>query len=149
MKIFLKILVIIVAFVAVIAVVILLLQFIPYGKNHVNPPVVKEPTWDSPTTRILAQRACFDCHSNETTWPWYSNIAPMSWLIQKDVDEGRQKLNFSEWQRAASFDDLDEIGEVIREGEMPPFVYYPMHPEARLNEAEKQALISGLENTVR
>ena len=149
MKTFLKILIIIVGVVVVVAIGIVLLQFIPYGKNHINPPVVQEPAWDSPTTRALAQKACFDCHSNETVWPWYSKIAPVSWLIQRDVDEGRQKLNFSEWQRAASFEHLDEIGEVVTEGEMPPFQYYPMHPEARLSEAEKQALINGLEKSVR
>src|SRR5690348_18457917 len=74
-----------------------LIQLIPYGHNHTNPPVAQEPTWDSPQTRDLAVRACFDCHSNETVWPWYSNIAPLSWLIQHDVDEGRQNLNFSDW----------------------------------------------------
>jgi mono/diheme cytochrome c family protein len=64
-------------------------QLVPYGRDHDNPPVAAEPTWDTPTTRELARRACFDCHSNETQWPWYSNIAPLSWLIQRDVEEGR------------------------------------------------------------
>ncbi len=74
-----------------------LLQLVPYGRNHTNPPVAAEPAWASAQTRALAVRACFDCHSNETTWPWYSNVAPVSWLIQRDVDEGRRRLNFSEW----------------------------------------------------
>lgn len=149
MKNFLKGLIVAVAILVLVVIGFVFLQFIPYGKNHSNPPVVQEPAWDSPDTRALAQKACFDCHSNETVWPWYSSIAPISWLIQRDVDEGRQKLNFSEWQRAASFEDLDEIGEIIAEGEMPPFQYYPMHPEARLSETEKQALIRGLENSIR
>ena len=68
-------------------------QLVPYGRDHDNPPVVAEPAWGSPATRELARRACFDCHSNETQWPWYSNIAPLSWLIQRDVDEGRDELN--------------------------------------------------------
>ena len=59
----------------------LLIQLVPFGRDHTNPPVVQEPNWDSPATRELAQRACFDCHSNETVWPWYSNIAPVSWLV--------------------------------------------------------------------
>ena len=59
-----------------------LTQVVPYGRNHTNPAVVYEPDWDSPETRALAERACFDCHSNETTWPWYSTIAPISWLTQ-------------------------------------------------------------------
>lgn len=63
-----------------------LLQLVPYGRNHTNPPAVSQIAWDSPQTLDLAQRACFDCHSNETKWPWYTNIAPFSWLIQRDVD---------------------------------------------------------------
>lgn len=133
--------------VAVLLIGFLLLQLIPYGKNHTNPPVVQEPNWDSPATRVLAQRACFDCHSNETVWPWYSKVAPVSWLIQRDVDEGRQKLNFSEWQNSARFRHLNEIAKIITSGEMPPLQYYPMHPQARLTDAEKQTLITGLQNT--
>ncbi len=75
----------------------LLIQLVPYGRNHTNPPVLQEPNWDSPQTRALAQRACFDCHSNETEWPWYSHVAPVSWLVQRDVEEGREKVNFSTW----------------------------------------------------
>ena len=86
-----------------------LIQLVPYGRNHANPPVVKEPEWVSPQTRQLAKRACFDCHSNESVWPWYSNIAPVSWLVQNDVDEGRRRLNFSEWGRPIR--EIDEIGE--------------------------------------
>ncbi len=141
-----------VVFLAIVVALIIgffLLQLIPYGKSHTNPPVVQEPNWDSPTTRVLAQRACFDCHSNETGWPWYSSIAPVSWLIQRDVDEGRQKLNFSEWQNAARFRHLNEIGEIINSGEMPPLQYYPMHPNARLTDTEKQALITGLQTTLK
>ncbi len=75
----------------------LLIQAVPYGRNHANSPNRTEPTWDSPTTRQLAVRACYDCHSNETIWPWYSNVAPVSWLVQRDVEEGRDEVNFSEW----------------------------------------------------
>ena len=73
------------------------IQAVPYGRAHDNPPVRSEPQWDSPVTRDLVVRACFDCHSNETIWPWYANIAPISWLTTRDVDEGRDELNFSEW----------------------------------------------------
>jgi hypothetical protein len=75
------------------------IQAVPYGRSHGNPPTTAEPRWDSPLTRELAARACFDCHSNLTSWPWYSNIAPVSWLIQRDVDGGRGSLNFSEWNQ--------------------------------------------------
>jgi hypothetical protein len=120
----------------------LLAQLVPYGRNHANPPVVQEPTWPSTEVRALAVRACFDCHSNETKWPWYTNVAPMSWLVQKDVDEGRSKLNFSEWGRGEQ--EFEEAAETVREGEMPPLVYLPLHPEASLSEAEKSTLITGL-----
>jgi mono/diheme cytochrome c family protein len=129
-----------------VVVVFALLQLVPYGHDHSNPAVVAEPQWDSPQTRELAARACFDCHSNETKWPWYSNVAPVSWLIQHDVQDGRRRLNFSEWnrtQRAAH-----EVGEVIGEGEMPPWFYLPLHPSANLTPAEKQALVAGLQQTL-
>lgn len=126
----------------------LLIQLIPFGKDHTNPPVVGEPAWDSPETRALAQRACFDCHSNETVWPWYSNIAPVSWLVYRDVEEGRSKLNFSEWGVSRQ-EDLEEIIEVIQNGEMPMPIYLIQHPEARLSAEEKQALITGLQNSLK
>lgn len=115
---------------------------IPVLARQTNPPVVQEPAWDSPETRALAQRACFDCHSNETNWPIYGRIAPISWLVTRDVIAGREELNFSKW---GSGEEADEIREVIIEGEMPMPIYLPMHPEARLTEAEKQQLVRGLE----
>lgn len=122
------------------------IQLVPYGRDHSNPPVTSEPQWDSTATRELAKRACFDCHSNETVWPWYSHVAPVSWLLQRDVDEGRSKLNFSEWDKPQK--EADEAAKEVREGEMPPWFYLPTHPEARLTDAEKQALIAGLEATI-
>lgn len=130
-----------------LVVLFVLIQFVPYGRNHSNPPVIQEPAWDSPKTRELAKRACFDCHSNETVWPWYSNLAPVSWLVQNDTDEGRKRLNFSEWGRQEA--EVDEIGEVVMEGEMPPAKYFPTHPEAQLSAAEREALARGLAITVR
>ena len=122
----------------------LLIQVIPYGRDHTNPPVTAEPAWDSPRTRELAVAACFDCHSNGTEWPWYTNVAPMSWLSQHDVEEGRHALNFSEWDRPQ---EADDVGEVIREGGMPPLYYGITHSGARLSDAEKARLIAGLEAT--
>jgi cytochrome c551/c552 len=142
-----KILKIIVITVLVGIGIFLLIQLIPYGKDYINSPVVSEPNWDSQQTRDLAKRACFDCHSNETVWPWYSKIAPVSWLVYRDVIEGRRRLNFSDWQNSY-LRDSGEIASVINEGEMPPFQYLPMHPSARLSTAEKTQLINGLEATL-
>ncbi len=122
-----------------------LLQLVPYGRNHTNPPVAAEPTWDSPQTRALAVRACFDCHSNATTWPWYSNVAPVSWLIQRDVDQGRQRLNFSEWNRPQR--EAGRLARMVTQGEMPPWYYVSLHPTANLSDAEIQQLANGLSAT--
>src|SRR5260221_13711084 len=75
------------------------MQLVPYARAHTNPASVQEPAWDSPDTRELVRAACFDCHSNQTVWPAYSYVAPSSWLVQWDVDQGRSHLNFTEWQR--------------------------------------------------
>jgi mono/diheme cytochrome c family protein len=123
-----------------------LIQLLPYGHSHENPPKITEPMWNSPETRVLFKRACFDCHSNETVWPWYSNVAPVSWLVQNDVDGGREHLNFSEWNREQRHA-KDVAGEVSH-GDMPPGVYLPMHPEAKLTGAEIKALIDGAEKTL-
>jgi mono/diheme cytochrome c family protein len=126
----------------------LLIQLVPYGRDHNNPPVVNEPNWDSPQTRELAQRACFDCHSNETAWPWYSNVAPVSWLTQRDTDEGRRYLNFSTWGSGGQGREPGEAIEAVYEGQMPPPVYLITQPDARLTAQEKQALIDGLRATI-
>ena len=122
------------------------IQFVPYGRDHVNPPRVSEPFWDAPATRALAKQACFDCHSNETRWPAYARIAPVSWLIQHDVVEGRAVLNFSEWQRPQ--EKSSDAAEELLEGEMPPAIYRLMHTHARLNDAERRLLARGLANTL-
>ena len=124
-----------------------------------NPPVVREPNWDSPQTRALAQRACFDCHSNETNWAWYTRVPPTSFLTTLDVIRGRRHLNFSEWGVASrggeqgegdeGGEGIGEMGEIIMEGEMPPSNYLPLHPEARLTNAEKLQLIQGLRQSLR
>jgi mono/diheme cytochrome c family protein len=131
-------LVLVLAFVAI--------QFLPYGRDHVNPPVVAEPSWDSPETRALARQACFDCHSNETEWPAYSTVAPVSWLIQHDVSEGRAVLNFSEWQRPQ--EEAKEAAEEVREGEMPLAMYQLMHAHSRLSASDREQLARGLERTL-
>lgn len=133
---------------AVVAGAFILIQFVPYGHDHTNPPVTSEPNWDSTQTRELAQRACFDCHSNETVWPWYSNIAPVSWLVQHDTEEGRQFLNFSTWDEGGKGREPGESIEAISEGYMPPPKFMTMHPDARLTPAETQALMDGLRASI-
>ena len=119
---------------------LVLIQLVPYGRDHSNPPVVAEPAWDSPQTRELAVRACFDCHSNEVVWPWYSHVAPISWLVQYDVDEGRHELNFSEWHDGQ---EGHEAAETVRDKEMPPRQYLWTHSNARLTDTELAALNAG------
>jgi hypothetical protein len=121
-----------------------LIQLLPIGKEHINPPVVQEPNWDSPQTRELAMAACGDCHSNQTIWPAYSKIAPVSWVIANHVEEGRSKFNFSEATRRQ---ESDEAASIVNEGEMPPTSYKMMHKGAQLTAAEKDALVKGLQAT--
>ena len=131
---------------AIVVVAFVAIQLVPYGRNHTDPPVTAEPAWDSPQTRDLAARACFDCHSNQTDWPWYTNVAPVSWLTQRHVDEGRAKLNFSTWGTGRQ--ETQNIGRQINSGVMPPWDYLLLHPAARLGDAEKTQLISGLQATL-
>jgi hypothetical protein len=126
--------------------VFLLIQLVPYGRNHTNPTHKVEPNWDKPSTRALAKRACFDCHSNETVWPWYSHVAPMSWLVMHDVVEGRHEMNFSEWDRPQ--DEADHAAKMVSRGKMPLQKYVLMHPEARLTQAERDSLEVGLTLTI-
>ena len=123
-------------------VLLLLIQAVPYGRAHDNPPVTGEPAWPSARARELARRACFDCHSHEVVWPWYSHVAPMSWLVQRDVEEAREHLNFSTWDRPQK--DAHEAAEEVEEGAMPLPKYLWLHPEARLSAAEKAELVAAL-----
>lgn len=126
-----------------LVIAVIILQLIPYGRNHANPTTNTEPHWNSPETRLLAQRACFDCHSNQTVWPWYSQIAPISWLIYRDVTQGREHINFSDWNRP-EHQHVDEFQEVFEEHSMPPVLYLLLHPSARLSSDERQKLFDGL-----
>lgn len=126
-----------------VVILFLLIQLIPGGRNHDNPPVDQEPAWDTARTRELAVRACFDCHSNETKWPWYSNVAPMSFFVQGHVDDGRRMLNFSEWNREQKW--ADETARATLEGWMPLGSYLLLHGEAELNTQETQELAAGFE----
>jgi hypothetical protein len=129
-----------IGFVALLAAI----QLIPYGRDHHNPTGGNQIAWDSPRTEQLMTDACMDCHSNLTKWPWYSNVAPVSWLVQRDVEEGRRAVNLSTGNA-----DLAELVDAIREGSMPPWQYKLAHPAARLSDPEKVDLIHGIQATFR
>jgi len=115
-------------------------QLIPIDRGN---PLVESDLEAPPELKSILHRACYDCHSNETVWPWYARIAPVSWLVAYDVREGREDLNFSSWRRLdaqARAKALREIWETVEEGEMPPFYYVPLHPEARLSASERETL---------
>ena len=128
-----------------------LAQAIPYGRDHKPPPTRNVIRWDSPTTRTLALAACADCHTNLTVWPWYSKIAPISWLAQHDVSDGRGAFNLSTLDLTGPRVNelLQEIGENARSGEMPPLQYKLIHGKARLSAQQRTQLADGLQRTLR
>ena len=110
--------------------------------DRTNPPVESDVA-APPVIGALLRRACYDCHSHETVWPWYSLVAPASWLLAHDVREGREELDFSSWgsygpQRKAK--KLRETADEVLQSEMPPPLYLLLHREARLSDAERHAL---------
>jgi hypothetical protein len=121
--------------------------------DRANPPVdparsVVAAAHVPPNVAAILERSCYDCHSNETRWPWYSNVAPVSWFVSDDVAEGRRQLNFSEWSdypadEAAAR--LLYVGAVVRSGAMPLPKYLRVHPEARLSEADVEAVTRWVE----
>lgn len=120
-----------------------LLQLVP--RNQTNPPRIREPQWDSARTRQLTYRACFDCHSNESVWPWYAKIAPFSMLLEQDVEKGREALNFSEWDvDCCTQAEIDAMAETVNKGQMPLPYYLLLHPEAQLTAVERGQLVNGL-----
>lgn len=116
------------------------IQLVPVDRS--NPSVeVEVPAPE--TVRAILRRACYDCHSNETVWPWYSRVAPVSWLIARDVRKGREELNFSTWNRISPRQQakrLQESAEEVAEGEMPPWFYVCIHRDARLTAEDRSAL---------
>jgi mono/diheme cytochrome c family protein len=134
-----------VAAVGIVIVGFVAMQLLPYGRTHNDPPVVQEPAWDTAQTRTLFARACGDCHSNQTEWSRLSSAAPLSWLTQWAVDEGRSVFNVSEWPSGGR--KAGDVAGSVEDGQMPPEIYTSVYPEARLTPAEQQALIRGLRAT--
>jgi heme-binding protein len=125
---------------ALLVVVFVLIQLVPVDRS--NPPVESEIS-TPPDVKLIVKRACYDCHSNETVWPWYSQMAPVSWLLARDVHEGRAELNFSTWQRYSTTEQVKKLKkswEEVQEGEMPPWYYLLVHRDAALSDADRQVL---------
>lgn len=120
-------------------------QLLPFGRPQTNPPVTNEIAWPDTRTKELFYQACGDCHSNETRWPWYSRIAPISWTITGHVHHGRGTLNVSDWSEERFGEEARESSRTIRDGTMPLETYLRLHPTARLTEEEKQRLSDGLD----
>ncbi|MGH7894396.1 MAG: heme-binding domain-containing protein [Candidatus Binatia bacterium] len=117
-------------------------QVVPVART--NPAVTRDVAAPVLVAALLRQ-ACYDCHSRETVWPWYSRVAPVSWLVAHDVNEGRETVDFSAWdqygpRRQAKL--LAEVMESIEEGEMPPWYYVLMHPSAHLGEPARATLVA-------
>jgi hypothetical protein len=124
----------------ILVVILAAIQFIPVDKT--NPPVTAE--LDAPMEIIsVFKKSCYDCHSNETVWPWYSNIALASWFVAADVKEAREHLNFSEWGYLSRKDIVkmkEEIWEEIEKEKMPLWQYIMLHPEANLTQKDKDLI---------
>lgn len=118
-----------------------------------NPPVDPSKTLQStgratPEVAAILDRSCRDCHSSETRWPWYSHVAPASWLVVRDVNEGRKELSLSSWADYAASrqaEKLEEMCSQVRQGEMPQFPYTLMHADAKLTDGDVQALCAWTE----
>lgn len=133
---------------AAVALVVLFVVAQAVRPAMTNPPVDASKTLRAnaqitPEAEAVLERSCRDCHSNETVWPWYSQVAPVSWLLTRDVNEGRHNLNFSEWgtysQRKVA-NRLKGICDQVQRGDMPLWFYLPLHPSAKLTDADKKTL---------
>jgi hypothetical protein len=124
------------------AALLLALQLVPYGWRHENPPDKTVARFPDERSAALWKVACADCHSNRTSWPIWSFVAPISWLVRSDVDAGRKELNVSDWERYDG--KADDAADEIEDGTMPPDKYTLLHPDAKLSDEEKQALIDAL-----
>jgi len=124
----------------IVLAVAVLIQLVPVTRSN---PAVEEEVTAPPRVKEILRRSCYDCHSNETVWPWYSRVAPVSWQLAHDVSEARGHLNFSTWDRYDAGERLHKLREVweqVEEGEMPLWMYLLMHPAARLSPADRDAI---------
>ena len=135
----------------VVALIVLLVLAQLVQPKRTNPPVVPSRSLEAhvqvpPQVQSTLKRACANCHSSETVWPWYSHVAPVSWLITSDVNDGRNHINFHDWEAQkspeAATKNLASICKEVRDGGMPPFSYRMMHKESRLSPEDMNAVCS-------
>lgn len=132
----------------ILAAAFLVAQFVQ--PERTNPPAEPSASFEAvakPPQPVadMVGRACRDCHSNDTRWPWYSRIAPASWLVASDVKEGREKLNFSQWNIYGPEMTRVKLGAIcdqVKRGDMPPPYYRPLHPSTKVTPAEVSAVCS-------
>lgn len=123
------------------------LQMAPINTAHATPAHITEPPWSSPEFRAQFMRSCGDCHSNDTVWPWYSQIPIVSGFIRRHVEEGRQKLNVSEWGTPLQGEHAEHVADTAQRGSMPPASYLLLHPDARMDAAAMQDFVKGATDT--
>jgi cytochrome c551/c552 len=125
----------------ILAAGLVVIQFVPV--ERVSPPVEGAVQVPADLKAVLA-RSCYDCHSNETVWPWYSRIAPVSWLIAEDVKKGRVELNFSIWDQYNERRKARKLKEIVKQVEhskMPQWYYVALHPDAKLSASDKEIIL--------
>ncbi len=136
------------------AFLLLAIQFVPNELPAVetnNPGDLIQSGVVGEDVAMLLKNSCYNCHSNESEYPWYSYVAPASWLVAKDVREAREELNFSTWK---DYDMIDQLGKLddtyleVEEGRMPMGIYTLMHPSAKLDEVQRQSIVEWAEATM-
>ena len=131
--------------------ILIVIQFVPSGRPD-NKPVagsdIHEQMDIPDEVSVILKNACYDCHSQESNYPWYASVAPVSFLVSRDVREGREHLDFSLWKEIPlkkKLKVLGEIGEEIEEGDMPLPIYPPLHPKAKLTQQDRELLVNWTE----
>jgi hypothetical protein len=141
-----------------VAALFVVIQFFPRQPAKTNPPVDPARTFAAvmkppQNVRNILRHACFDCHSNETQWPWYAGVAPFSWLVRRHVEDGRKHVNFSEWLKPeetafTSWSDLEDVCKVLRDKSMPLPGYDWLHPHAKLSDSDRLSVCTWVDAAI-
>jgi hypothetical protein len=137
-----------------LALVLLIIQFIPNdlppGSNNNAGDIINSGIVSQDVATLL-RTSCYSCHSNETKYPWYSYVAPSSWLVNRDVRKARNEMNFSTWtdyDQRKMIRKLDDIATEVGEGHMPMPIYTLMHPSSKLSEEQRELIVSWTESAM-